>query len=130
MAPIRRRIESLLLRGVYLGRGWFRGMCRELFDHRDWLWTCGSTRPIVPPFRRPGRSRADQQRQRTCAAARGDLAETLFRYQNAAGRRFVEAMLSVIETCRQQSRQVLAFVTQAVQNHVSGRRTLSLVPRV
>ena len=35
-----------------------------------------------------------------------------FGTQSANGSRFVEPMLTVIETCRQQSRDVLAYVTQ------------------
>ena len=37
--------------------------------------------------------------------------------QSAAGSRFVETMLSVIETCRQQTRDVFAFVTDGIQRH-------------
>ena len=45
------------------------GMCRELYDHRAWLWT----------FLERG-DRADEQRQRAGAAACGDLAEAVVRH--------------------------------------------------
>jgi transposase len=37
-----------------------------------------------------------------------------FGTQNASGRRFVETLPSVVETCRQSSRSVFAFVTRGV----------------
>ena len=43
-----------------------------------------------------------------------------FGTQSSAGSRFVETLLSVIETCRQQKRNVFAFVTEAVQAHFNG----------
>jgi transposase len=38
-----------------------------------------------------------------------------FGTKSASGSRFVETLLSVIETCRQQKRDAFAFVTQAVE---------------
>jgi len=39
MAPVRREVERLLLRGVQSGNASLVGMCRELHEHRAWLWT-------------------------------------------------------------------------------------------
>ena len=39
-------------------------------------------------------------------------------------------LLTVIETCRQQSRDVFAYVTAAVQAHCADRPTPSLLPEV
>ncbi|MDB5311598.1 MAG: hypothetical protein JWO38_5800, partial [Gemmataceae bacterium] len=44
-----------------------------------------------------------------------------FGTQSPAGSRFVETMLSVVETCRQQKRSVFAFVTDAVEAHFAHR---------
>ena len=46
-------VESLLLRGAFSGNPRMSGMCRELYEHRQWLWT----------FVR-SKGRADQQRER------------------------------------------------------------------
>jgi hypothetical protein len=51
---------------------------------------------------------------RASAAARGRLAETSFGTLSAAGSRFVETMLSVMETCRQQHRHVFECLAAAV----------------
>ena len=39
MAPVRRKVERLLLGGMQSGNRDVRGTCRELHEHRDWLWT-------------------------------------------------------------------------------------------
>jgi hypothetical protein len=39
----------------------------------------------------------------------------------------VETMLSVIETCRQQNRDIFAYVTEAVQSHFHGYPTPKLL---
>jgi hypothetical protein len=39
LAPARRAVEGLLLRGLFSGHPRLVGMCRELYDHRAWLWT-------------------------------------------------------------------------------------------
>jgi hypothetical protein len=44
------------------------------------------------------------------------------------GSRFVETVLTVIETCRQQSRHIFAYVTAAVQPHFADQATPSLFP--
>ncbi len=37
--PVRRKVERLLLRGLQSGNRNVRGTCRELYEHRGWLWT-------------------------------------------------------------------------------------------
>jgi transposase len=51
-----------------------------------------------------------------------------FGTQSAGGSRFVETMLSVIETCRQQRRNAFAFVTAAVEAHLALQPAPSLLP--
>ena len=53
-----------------------------------------------------------------------------FGTQSPDGSRFVETMLTVIETCRQQSRNVFEYVTSAVQRHFAQQPIPSLLPRV
>jgi transposase len=51
LAPIRREVERLLLRGADSGNRAIAGMCRELHDHRNWLWTFASrawSQPTMP----------------------------------------------------------------------------------
>ena len=53
-----------------------------------------------------------------------------FGTQSPGGSRFVETMLTVIESCRQQGRNVFEYVTAAVQAHFAHQPTPSLLPRV
>jgi hypothetical protein len=53
-----------------------------------------------------------------------------FGIRSARGSRFVEAMLTVIETCRQQSRDVFAYVTAAARANCADQPTPSLLPGV
>ena len=46
----------------------------------------------------------------------------------AKGSRFVERALTVIETCRLQKRNVFAYVTEAVEAQMAGRKSPSLLP--
>ena len=44
-----------------------------------------------------------------------------FGTQSAKGSRFVETLLTVIETCRQQSRNVFQFLTTAIEAHFANQ---------
>jgi transposase len=109
-APLRERIENLLLRGVFSGNRLFVGMCRELYDHRDWLWTFLDQDGVEPT------NNAAERSLRHAVIWR----KLSFGTQSAAGSRFVETMLTVIETCRQQVRDVFAYVTNAITAHIAG----------
>jgi transposase len=120
MQPIRAEIEALLLRGVFSGNPRLVGMCGELYDHRDWLWTFVEVEGIEPT------NNASERALRHAVIWR----KLSFGTQSAAGSRFVETILTVVETCRQQSRQVFAHVAAAVAAHLSGQPTPSLLLRL
>ena len=107
LTPVRQTVDALLLRGVYSGNPRLVGMCRELYDHRDWLWTFLNHDGVEPT------NNASERSLRHAVIWR----KLSFGTQSERGSRFVETMLSVIETCRQQGRDVFAFVTAAVQAH-------------
>jgi transposase len=120
MHPIRHEVESLLLRGLYSGNNRLIGMCRELYDHRAWLWTFLDVAGVEPT------NNASERSLRHAVIWR----KLSFGTQSAAGSRFVETILTVIETCRQQSRSVFAFVTEAVQAHIAHQPAPSLLDGV
>jgi transposase len=119
LTPVRRTVEGLLLRGLFSGHPRLVGMCRELYDHRQWLWTF--LEQEVEPT-----NNASERALRHAVIWR----KLSFGTQSAGGSRFVETMLTVIETCRQQSRNVFEYVTTAVQMHFAHQPTPSLLPRV
>jgi len=118
-APLRERIENLLLRGAFSGNRLFVGMCRELYDHRDWLWTFMDVDGVEPT------NNAAERALRHAVIWR----KLSFGTQSAAGSRFVETMLTVIETCRQQARNVFVYVTDAIAAHFAGHPSPTLHPR-
>jgi hypothetical protein len=50
-----------------------------------------------------------------------------FGTQSARGSRLVETILTVVETCRQQSRSVFSFVGEAMQAHFANQSAPSLL---
>jgi transposase len=107
LTPIRQGVDALLLRGVFSGNERLVGMCRELHAHRDWLWAFLDHDGVEPT------NNASERSLRHAVIWR----KLSFGTQSERGSRFVETMLSVIETCRQQKRNVFAFVTEAVTAH-------------
>lgn len=119
MQPVCKELEGLLLRGAQHGSSHVVGMCRELWKHRAWLWTYLDVEGVEPT------NNVSERALRHAVIWR----KLSFGTQSASGSRFVETMLSVIETCRQQNRNVLAYVTSAVQAHFDGHPAPSLLPR-
>lgn len=103
MKPVRQEIEALLLRGDFAGIG----MAQELWKHRDWLWTFVEMEGVEPT------NNASERALRHAVIWR----KLSFGTQSESGSRFVETLLTVVETCRQQSRNVFAFLTTAVEAH-------------
>jgi len=95
-------------------------MCRELSRHRDWLWTFLETDGVEPT------NNAAERSLRHAVIWR----KLSFGTQSENGSRFVETLLSVIETCRQQNKNVLTSVTEALQAHFANKPAPSLFTRV
>lgn len=119
MGPVRRRIEQLLKRGAASGHKLFAGTCRELFEHRTRLWAFLKHDGVEPT------NNASERALRHAVIWR----KLSFGTQSAAGSRFVETMLTVVESCRQQGRRVFDYLGQAVEARLVGKSTPSLLPR-
>ena len=118
MGPVRRKVERLLLGGSQCGHAATRGTCRELYEHRAWLWAFLRHAGVEPT------NNAGERSLRHAVIWR----KLSFGTQSARGSRFVETMLTVIETCRQQRRNVFAFVTAAIEAHLAHQSAPSLLP--
>jgi transposase len=115
MKPIRQQIDSYLLRGYWNARTY--GFCKELYEHRARLWTFLEVDGVEPT------NNAAEQALRHAVIWR----KLSFGTQSASGSRFVERMLTVIETCRRQKRNVFAWLTETVSAHHHGRTNPSLL---
>src|SRR5260221_1451599 len=120
MQPIRHEIDSLLLRGVFSGNAKLAGMCEPLYDHRDWLWTFLDVEGIEPT------NNVSERALRPALIWR----KLSFGTQSAKGSRFVETILTVVETCHRHSRNSFEFLTAAMQAHFAGQPTHFLLPGV
>jgi transposase len=120
MEPVRREVEDLLLRGLFSGHRRLVGMCRELWAHRGWLWTFLEVEGVEPT------NNASERALRHAVIWR----KLSFGTQSSRGSGFVATMLTVVETCRQQCRNVFAFVTDAVRARYANQPTPSLLTGV
>lgn len=116
MQPIRQQVDALLLRGYC--NHLTANFCRELWEHRHWLWTFLDREAVEPT------NNAAEQALRHAVIWR----KLSFGTQSASGSRFVERLLTVTETCRRQSRDAFAWLTEAVQAQLNQQRSPSLLP--
>ena len=120
MHPIRQAVEGFLLRGAFSGNPEIQGMCCELYKHREWLWTFLDVDGVEPT------NNASERALRHAVIWR----KLSFGTQSAHGSRFVATILTVVETCRQQSRGVFDYLTTAMQAHFAHESAPSLVTGV
>ncbi len=116
MQPIRQRIDALLLRGYFNARTY--GFCKELVEHKENLWTFVDLEGIAPT------NNAAERALRHAVIWR----KLSFGTQSPSGSRFVERLLTVVETCRRQSRNTFVWLSDAVEAHLAGQPAPSLLP--
>ena len=117
MRPIREEIDGLLLRGVFSGNPKLVGMCNPLYDHRDWLWTFLDVEGVEPT------NNVSERALRPAVIWR----KLSFGTQSAKGSRFVETILTVVETCHRQSRNSFEYLTTAITAHFADQTAPSLL---
>ena len=120
MQPIRQEIDGHLLRGVFSGNAKLQGMCRPLYDQRERLWTFLEVERVEPT------NNASERALRPAVIWR----KLSFGTQSAGGSRFVETILTVVETCHRQRRNSFEYITAAVQGHFAGQHPPSLLSGV
>jgi transposase len=120
MRPIRQEIDALLLRGVFSGNAKLAGMCEPLYNHRDWLWTFLDVEGVEPT------NNVSERALRPAVIWR----KLSFGTQSARGSRFVETILTVVETCHRQSRNSFEYLTAAIQAHIADQPAPSLLAGV
>jgi transposase len=118
MAPVRVEVDALILRGAFSGNSRLVGMCEELYKHRDWLWTFVDNEGVEPTNNTAERALRHAVIWRKLS----------FGTQSAKGSRFVERMLTAIETCRLQKRSIFHYLTETVRAHFANQKAPSLTP--
>ena len=93
-------------------------MCRELLAVEPALYTFAAVEGVEPT------NNAAERALRHAVCWRKTSGGT----DGESGSRFVERVLTVVESCRQQGRDVLAFLTSAIQASRDGTQPPTLIP--
>jgi transposase len=118
MSPLRREVERLLEAGSRCGVSTTEGMCHEIVKRREALWTFVQVAGVEPTNNAAERSiRPGVQRRKIS-----------FGTQSEEGSRFVESMMTVVATLKQQKRDILAYLTAAHEAALWGEAAPSLLP--
>ena len=118
VAMMRFSFREDLRRGVKGGGSKTAGTCRELLAGESHLWTFVRVEGVEP-------TNNDAER----ALRHGVIYRKLSGGTDSeAGSRFVERMLSVVATCRQQEINVLDYLTRCYQARLDGQAAPSLLP--
>lgn len=116
---LRPRFRATLEEGARCGCTKTAGTCREILKVEAALWTFVRVTGIEPT------NNAAERALRHAVLWR----KSSYGTDSEAGSRFVERMLSVVATCRQQGRNVLDYLTACCQAAAQGVAPPSLLPQ-
>jgi transposase len=111
MAPLKLQMHTLLERGLSCGDGRFEGMCRDLLLHEEAFWTFIEVEGVEPT-----NNSAERAVRKGVLWRKGS-----FGTKSPEGSRFAERMLTLGATCRQQGRNLLAFLVDTVTAAAFGK---------
>ena len=117
VAGLRPVVRSLLEQGTACACRWTAKVCRKLLGVERSLWTFAAAEGVPP------HNNAAERALRHGVIWR----KTSHGTDGEAGSRFVEAMLTVVATCRQRARDVLATLTECFRAGFEGRTAPSLL---
>jgi transposase len=118
MTPLRREVERLLVAGSRSGVPKTAGTCQDILKRREALWTFVQVEGVEPT-----NNAAERSIRPGVLWRKGS-----FGTQSAEGSRFVESMMTVVTTLKQQQRNVLEFLTAACEAALRGEAAPSLLP--
>jgi len=104
LGSVRREVESLLLRGLKCDHRKTSGMCEELCKNRERLWTFLEHEDVPPT------NNHSERALRSAVIWR----KLSFGTQSESGSRFVETLLTILETCRRQNKNAIDYITNAL----------------
>jgi transposase len=118
MEPIRAEIERLLEEAAMSPCVHTQGKAKAILEHRDALWTF-----VHDPAVEPTNNEAERALRHAVI-----LRKLTFGTQSERGSRFIERMLSTVDTLRKQDRAVLGFLMDALHAEDSDATPPSLLP--
>jgi transposase len=111
-------IEDLLLEGTKSTNKKTRGTCRQILKQKEGLWTFIDVEGLEP---------TNNIAERTIRAY-VLWRKMSFGSQSERGNRFIERMMTVRATCRQQERNVADFIKRSIRSYYGSGETPSLLP--
>jgi transposase len=118
MRPMRIEVGEWLRKGTSCSHTGTAGTCRDILKREEALWTF-----VDVPGVEPTNNLAERQIRPGVLWRKGS-----FGTQSAAGSRFVERIMTVVSTLKQQNRNVLDYLAQACEAANQGRPAPSLLP--
>ena len=118
MTPLRQEVERLLEAGRRCGVPKTAGTCQDILKRREALWTFVQIAGVEPT-----NNVAERSIRPGVLWRKGS-----FGTQSEAGSRFVESMMTVVATLKQQQRNVVAYLTMACEAALCGETAPSLLP--
>src|SRR5262245_51403467 len=118
MTPLRRAVERLLEVGRCCGVPQTAGTCRDILKRREALWTFVQVEGVEPT-----KNTAERSIRPGVLWRKGS-----FGTQSAEGSCFVESMMTVVATLKQQQRSVLEYLTTTCEAALRGEAAPSLLP--
>ena len=118
MVSVREAVKAVLQRGKKSRCGKTAGTCKELLGHEEWLWTFVDIEGVQPTNNEAERSERHGVLLRKVSGGT----------DSAQGSRFVERVLSVVETCRRQGRKVLDYLSACIDTWRHDRDPPCLLP--
>lgn len=118
MAPVREAVKAVLQRGKKSRCGKTAGTCKELLGHEEWLWTFVDVEGVQPTNNEAERSERHGVLWRKTSGGT----------DSPQGSRFVERVLTVVETCRRQGRKALDYLEACIDTWRHDRAPPCLVP--
>jgi transposase len=118
MSLVRREVERLLEAGSTCGVPKTEGVCRDVLKRREALWTFVHLEGVEPT-----NNAAERAIRPGVLWRKGS-----FGTQSAQGSRFVEAMMTIVATLKQQHRHPLDYLTAACEAALRDEAAPSLLP--
>jgi transposase len=119
ISGLRAEVREALLQGTACGCPKTAATCRDLMAHEPKLWAFVWHEGVEPT------NNAAERALRHAVLWRKGSGGT----DSQRGSRFVERVLSVRETCRQQGRGLLGYLVECCRAHLEGKEAPSLVPK-
>jgi transposase len=120
MQPVQLQVGELLRQGTACDHSKTAGTCRDILKREEALWTFVRVEGVEPT------NNFGERQVRPGVLWRNGS----FGTQSETGSRFVERIMTVVATLRQQDRNVLDYLTEACDAANWGRKAPSLLPNI